>query len=48
MNQIQNKKSQTVLLIFLAWLVYTMSYLGKVNYSANITQIIDFYVDRIA
>ena len=43
MNQIQNKKSQAVLLIFLAWLVYTMSYLGKVNYSANITQIIDFY-----
>jgi len=30
-------------LIFLAWLVYTVSYLGKVNYSANITQIIDFY-----
>lgn len=30
-------------LIFLAWLVYTTSYLGKVNYSANITQIIDFY-----
>lgn len=32
-----------MLLIFLAWLVYTVSYLGKVNYSANITQIIDFY-----
>ncbi len=30
-------------LIFLSWLVYTMSYLGKVNYSANITQIVDFY-----
>ena len=30
-------------LIFLSWLVYTTSYLGKVNYSANITQIIDFY-----
>lgn len=36
-------KSQAVFLIFLAWLVYTTSYLGKVNYSANITQIIDFY-----
>lgn len=30
-------------LIFLGWLCYTSSYLGKVNYSANITQIIDFY-----
>ncbi len=30
-------------LIFLSWLIYSMSYLGKVNYSANITQIIDFY-----
>ncbi|MBE7049928.1 MAG: MFS transporter [Ruminococcaceae bacterium] len=30
-------------LIFLCWLVYSVSYLGKVNYSANITQIIDFY-----
>ena len=30
-------------LIFLCWLVYAMSYLGKVNYSANITQIIEFY-----
>ena len=31
------------LLIFLSWLLYTVSYLGKVNYSANITQIVDFY-----
>lgn len=31
------------LLIFLAWLLYSVSYLGKVNYAANITQIIDFY-----
>ena len=31
------------LLISLAWLVYTVSYLGKVNYSANITQIVDYY-----
>ena len=43
MNKINNKKSQAHLLIFLGWLVYTTSYLGKVNYSANITQIIDFY-----
>lgn len=38
-----NKKSYAILLIFLGWLVYMTSYLGKVNYSANITQIIDFY-----
>lgn len=31
------------LLIFLAWILYTVSYLGKVNYSANITQIVDYY-----
>ena len=31
------------LLIFLAWLLYTVSYLGKLNYSANITQIVDYY-----
>lgn len=41
-KQISNK-SGAVLLIFLGWLVYTISLLGKVNYSANITQIIDFY-----
>lgn len=41
-KQIANK-SQATLLIFLGWLVYTISYLGKVNYSANITQVIDFY-----
>ena len=36
-------KNQAVLLIFLGWLTYMVSYFGKVNYSANITQIIDFY-----
>ena len=30
-------------LIFLIWLVYATSYLGKVNYSANITQIITHF-----
>ncbi len=39
----EKNRSKAFLLIFLAWLVYTTSYLGKVNYSANITQIIDFY-----
>lgn len=38
-----NKKSRATVLILLGWLVYTVSYFGKVNYSANITQIIDFY-----
>ena len=41
-KQISNR-SKVGFLIFLGWLVYIMSYLGKVNYSANITQIIDFY-----
>lgn len=36
-------KDKTKWLIFLCWLVYTVSYLGKVNYSANITQIMAFY-----
>ena len=36
-------KSKAWMLIFLCWLMYAISYLGKVNYSANITQIIDFY-----
>ena len=36
-------KTGSGFLIFLAWLCYSTSYLGKVSYSANITQIIDFY-----
>ncbi len=39
----KSQKSRAGLLIFLCWLVYSVSYLGKVNYSANITSIIDFY-----
>ena len=42
-NNFANNKNRATLLIFLGWLVYTVSYFGKVNYSANITQIIDFY-----
>ena len=42
-NNIKLSKRRSMLLIILAWLVYTVSYFGKVNYSANITQIIDFY-----
>lgn len=36
-------KSRAFFLIFLCWLVYAVSYFGKVNYSANITQIMEFY-----
>ncbi len=42
-KQITNKKTGTFLLIFLGWLVYSVSYFGKVNYSANITQVIEYY-----
>lgn len=40
---IKAKKSGVWLIIFLGWLMYTTSYLGKVNYSANINEIISFY-----
>lgn len=43
MNNLQSKKNSAWLIFFLGWLIYSTSYLGKVNYSANITQIIDFY-----
>ncbi len=39
----KNEKGGVWLLILLGWLVYATSYLGRVNYQANITQIIDFY-----
>lgn len=42
-KQPSTAKSPAMLLILLCWLVYSSSYLGKVNFSANITQIIDFY-----
>lgn len=42
-KRIGSNNSQAIFLIFLCWLTYTTSYLGKLNYSANITQIIDFY-----
>ncbi len=42
MNTLKTKKSASFV-IFLAWLAYTASYLGRMNYAANITQIIDFY-----
>ena len=39
----KQNKTGAGFLMFLCWLVYSTSYLGKVNYSANITQIMDFY-----
>ena len=39
----KTSKSKAGFLIFLCWLLYSVSYFGKVNYAANITQIIDFY-----
>ena len=42
MNKLKIKDGANSL-IFLGWLIYSISYLGKLNYAANITQIIDFY-----
>jgi len=39
----KNVKNEAWPIIFLCWLVYMSSYIGKVSYSANITQVIDFY-----
>ncbi len=39
----RGERDGALFLIFIAWLVYTVSYFGKVNYSANITQIMEFY-----
>ncbi len=38
-----SSRKASLALIFLCWLVYSSSYLGKVNYAANITQIENFY-----
>ena len=39
----KGKNKVSTMLIGLCWLVYTCSYIGKVNYAANINQVIDFY-----
>lgn len=39
----KEKTKASIALIWLCWFIYTCSYLGKVNYSANINQIMDFY-----
>ena len=43
------KNKQSLYLIWLCWLVYACSYIGKVNYTANINPIMEFYkVDHSA
>ncbi len=39
----ERKRKGTASLILLCWLVYTCSYLGKLNYAANITPIMEYY-----
>ena len=39
----KNRKASSNLLIWLCWLMYTVSYFGKVNYSANIAQMVDAF-----
>ena len=36
-------KKAAMSLIWLCWLVYTCSYIGKVNYAANINQVMSYY-----
>ena len=38
----QSKKS-TTLLIFICWALYACSYIGKLNYAANINRVMDYY-----
>ena len=37
------KLSNATLLMLLCWLVYACSYIGKVNYAANINEVMSFY-----
>ena len=43
MTKSHTKNHPAYLLIFLTWIVYTTSYISRANYSASITQVIDFY-----
>lgn len=40
---VDSRKKRAYLLIFLCWLIYTSSYIGKLGYSANIAPIENFY-----
>lgn len=42
-SKTRTHKSDANALIFMCWLIYSVSYIGKVNYSANIGGIIDFF-----
>lgn len=37
------EKRKNILLIVFCWLVYTVSYLGKYSYNANINQVMDYF-----
>ena len=37
------KNSNSAMLIFMCWLVYSVSYLGKVNFNATKPLIIDYF-----
>lgn len=39
----KTKINASTLIILLCWLVYSISYTGKVNYSANINEVMSFY-----
>ena len=39
----KEKIKASTIFLWLCWFVYATSYLGKVNYAANINQIMDFY-----
>ena len=41
--QENTSRKASLSLIFLCWLVYSSSYLGKVNYAANINQVMSYY-----
>ena len=45
MEAVVNNKSHkaSIKLIFLCWLAYSITYIGKVNYSATIKQVMDSY-----
>ena len=46
-KNLNSTKKYSYLLIFLCWLTYSSSYLGKMSYSANINQVIEsFEVSR--
>ena len=42
-NGPQKKSKYALMLMIMCWLVYSCSYLGKVNYAANINQVMAFY-----